>query len=744
MLPLYLLLAFAPPTFEKDVAPVLRRHCGGCHNTAKQEGGVNLLAFRSAADVTAKRDIWETVLRRIESGEMPPEPLPKLPPAQARQVTGWVEAHFAALDRNTKPDAGRVTARRLNRFEYNNTIRDLVGIDFKPADDFPADDSGYGFDNIGDVLTLSPVLMEKYLNAAEQVMRRAIHTEPLPKPGRVNFAAGRMKGRRANFLAITHQFPAAGEYEFQGSVTGPKASGPEWKTTLRLTLDDEAPSEQEIVLGTDKPRNATWRLRVAQPGVHRVRIEYDAALIPNAAEEVNDRTINQFVLLLDRMEIRGPYNPVRVIPPSQKQILFCAESTPGCDRQILARFARRAWRRPVTERELESLTRVAARAREAGDSFEEAMQTALEAVLVSPHFLFRLEKGSGRRDKDGMEWLTDYELASRLSYFLWASMPDETLLNLAAAGKLRDAATLKAQIARMLADPRAEALADGFAGQWLEYRNLDLVRPDPDRFPSWSPSLKAAMQQEARLTFLDLLRSNASIMTLIDSPTAWLNETLARHYNIAGVSGNEFRRVPLTDGRRGGILSMAAVLAVSSYATRTSPVMRGKWILENVLNAPPPPPPPDVQLLDEKTVGTKMSMREQLKLHRTNPTCASCHARMDVLGFGLESYDAIGAWRDRDGAFPLDASGTLPGGQSFSGPEQLKKILIADPKPFASCLTEKLFTYALGRGLERSDRRHVDAILQPLALQRFRSQTLIEEIVKSAPFQKRRPEAPKS
>jgi hypothetical protein len=744
MLPLLLLLAASPPSFEKDVLPVLRKNCGGCHNSRQQEGGVNLLAFPSESSVTPQRDLWETVARKIDNAEMPPAPLPKLPPAQARTVSSWVDQHFARLDRQAKPDAGRVTARRLNRFEYNNTIRDLLGIDFQPAADFPADDSGYGFDNIGDVLTLSPLLMEKYLNAAEQILRRAINTEPLPQPARVNFAAGRMKGRRAYFLSLTHDFPAAGDYDIQAFLNGPKAAGPEWKTNIRFSIDGGDSVEQEVVLGDSRPRNATSRAHIDQPGVHRIRVEFDPSLIPNAADEVNDRSLSQFSLLIDRLEIRGPYNPLRVEPPSQKQILFCTEATPGCARQILARFAGRAWRRPASTRELDALTHIATKARTAGDSFEQSMQAALEAVLVSPHFLFRIETGDGRRDKDGMEWLSGYELASRLSYFLWASLPDDTLLDLAAAGKLRDTEVLLAQVRRMLASPKAVALADGFAGQWLEYRNLDLVRPDPTRFPAWTPALKSAMQDEARLTFLDTLRTNASLLSLIDSPSAWLNETLARHYNIPGVSGPAFRKVQLPDGRRGGILSMASVLTVSSYPTRTSPVLRGKWILENILNAPPPPPPPDVQPLDEKSVGTKMSMREQLKLHRANPTCASCHSRMDVLGFGLENYDAIGAWRERDGAFPLDVSGTLPTGETFSGPAELKRILLANPQPFASCLTEKLLTYALGRGLDRSDRPVVRSIVKSLALRDFRSRTLIEEIVKSAPFRKRRPEAPKS
>ena len=737
-------LPAASPAFEVSVAPYLKKNCVMCHNSRQQEGGVNLLQIKTAADLTAQRSMLETVLHKIETGEMPPAPLPKPPAAQSRQVVQWLEQHFAAIDRKVKPDPGRVTSRRLNRMEYNNTIRDLLGIEFRPADDFPADDSGYGFDNIGDVLSLSPVLMEKYLNAAEQIARKAINTEPLPKPAKVAFGAGRMKGRHANYLEITHNFPSAGNYEIQGFVTGVKAGGPEWKTNLRFSVDATAPVEIETIMGTDRPRNTTHKLFVAMPGVHKVRVEFDGALISNAADEVNDKTINQFQMLMDRLEIRGPYDPVRTIPESQKRLLTCLEADPGCARLVLAKLARRAWRRPLVASETDALMKIVELARKEGDSFEQSIQAGMQAVLVSPHFLFRIEKSDGKLDADGLEILSDLDLASRLSYFLWSSMPDETLLTLAEKKLLRRPGALEAQVRRMIADPKADALADGFAAQWLEFRNLDLVKPDPDRFPSWNPQLKNAMQEETRLFFLDLARGNGSILAMIDAKYTYLNETLAKHYGIDGVKGAGFRKVMLPDARRGGILSMASVLTVSSYATRTSPVIRGKWVLENVLNAPPPPPPPDVQQLDEKLIGTKMSMREQLKLHRSNATCASCHARMDVLGFGLENYDAIGAWRTRDGNFDLDASGTFPSGESFTGPEQLKKILAANPKPFADCFAEKMMTFALGRGVERADRRSIAAIVKAASARQFRMQAFIVEIVKSAPFQKRRPEAPKS
>lgn len=749
--PFSVLAATAATGFDTTVSPFLKKNCIGCHNARQQSGNVNLSQYKSLEDLKEHREIFELVLRKVSTGEMPPAPLPKPKAAEAKLFSGFLEKRFDQLDRSAKPDPGRVTARRLNRMEYNNTIRDLLGVNFQPAEDFPADDSGYGFDNIGDVLTLSPILMEKYFNAAEQIARKAIDTEPLPKPIKVAFNGGRVKGRRANVIEISHVFPAAGHYEVMAALAGPSALTQPKPVELTYLVDGQSVAVANAALvssaalaGKDKLPSATVKFFVSTPGTKTLRVQFDPALIPNASQEVNDKTLKDFALLVDRAEIRGPYDPVRTIPETQKRLIACTPAAPECARNTLSAIAGGAWRRPVTSAEADKLMRVFDAARKEGDSFEEGIQAGLQAILVSPHFLFRIERGSGVVDPQGQESLTSYELASRLSYFLWSSTPDDTLLRLAASKQLQRPAVLQAQVLRMLKDPRADALADGFAGQWLQYRNLDLVRPDPERFPAWKPELKAAMQEETRLVFLDALRSNLSVMSLLDSRSTFLNETLAKHYGIAGVTGKDFRKVALPDGRRGGILSMGSVLTVSSYPTRTSPVIRGKWVLENILNAPPPPPPPDVPLLDEKTVGTKMSLREQMKAHRSNPTCSSCHARMDVLGFGLENYDAIGGWRERDGNFALDVSGTLPSGQSFSGPEALKRILAADPKPFTSAFAEKLMTFALGRGVERSDRLALNNLLKATALQQNRMQSFILEIVKSAPFQKRRPEAPKS
>jgi hypothetical protein len=367
------------------------------------------------------------------------------------------------------------------------------------------------------------------------------------------------------------------------------------------------------------------------------------------------------------------------------------------------------------------------------------MRVGLQAVLVSPHFLFRIERDPDPLNAEEVHEITEFELASRLSYFLWSSTPDDELLDLAARGRLR--ASLTRQVKRMLADPRSLALAENFAGQWLQLRNLDDAKPDPDRFPSFDDELRAAMKRESELFFQAMVQEDRNILEFLDAKFTFLNERLAAHYGIAGVQGPEFRRVPLTGPERSGVLTHASVLTVSSYPTRTSPVIRGKWILENILNAPPPPPPPGVPNLDEEAVGNTGSLRQQLEKHRTNSVCASCHARMDPLGFGLENYDAIGAWRSRDGKFPIDVAGTLPNGQSFKSPVELKAILKADSGSFAAGLTEKLLTYALGRGLERYDRPAVQSISRRLATRGFRFSELVGGIVESMPFRMRRGEA---
>jgi hypothetical protein len=429
------------------------------------------------------------------------------------------------------------------------------------------------------------------------------------------------------------------------------------------------------------------------------------------------------------------------VKASRQKVLVCdPDSGRACIERILSTLARRAYRRPVTARDTASLMKFVDMAKADGHTTEQSLQLAMQAMLVSPNFLFRIERDPNPEDASQAHEVSQVELASRLSYFLWSSMPDDELLGLAESGRLRQPGTLRQQIARMLADPRAHALASNFAGQWLEIRNLDTAQPDPKKFPDWNAELRDAMKMETTLSFEHVLKEDRSIAEFLKSDYTFLNERLARFYGIDGVTGPEFRRVALATEQRGGLLSQASVLTVSSYPNRTSPVIRGKYVLGNILGAPPPPPPPDVPNLDEAAVTTAGSMRQQLEKHRTDAVCASCHARMDPLGFGLENYDAIGRWRATDGTFPVDSSGTLPDGRTFSGPAEMRAILIGQLPQFSRTLIEKMMTYALGRGLRSYDRQTVDRINQNIAAGDYRLQSMILQIVESLPFQSRRGE----
>ena len=740
----------AAPSFEKSVDPFLKSNCVPCHNAKLKVGGLNLEGYRDARSALKDREVWEKVVQKLRTGQMPPKGMPVPPAEEIASVTGWFETQFARLDRDMKPDPGRVTARRLNRVEYNNTIRDLLGVDFKPASDFPADDSGYGFDNIGDVLSLSPVLMEKYLTAAERIARKAIVADAPPKPTREKIEHFPVAGEEspAQNLTARHPFPVEGDYLVRGLVNGRHEA-----LLITLWLDGKEVKTFAVDTDDEAPRVGEMRLHIPA-GEHELKATLlhddtrpDAEPDPNE-EKVKDKKKkpgrDPFV---DRFEIIGPYNPhARPLTEPHKRIFVCGHAPgqhrPECARLIVAALARRAYRRPISDAEIASLVRFINLAQQNGDSFEQGVRVALQAILVSPHFLFRIENDPNPNNAALSHRIDDYELASRLSYFLWSSMPDQELFRLAGERKLHRPDVIDAQVRRMLLDPKSVALVENFAGQWLELRNLDSFKPDPDRFPNFDEDLRKAMRQETRMFFEAVIHEDRSILDFIDGKFTFLNERLAKHYGIAGVTGPEFRRVALTGDERSGILTQASILTVSSYPTRTSPVLRGKWILDNFLNDPPPPPPPGTPNLNESAIGATASMRQQLQQHRANPACAACHTRMDPLGFGLENYDTIGHWRTQDGKFPIDSTGTLPGGKTFSTPAEMKEILKADRAAFARCLTEKMLTYALGRGVERYDRPAVNLISRQLAASDYRFSRLVLEIVKSLPFEERHGEAP--
>ncbi|HEY1220624.1 MAG: DUF1592 domain-containing protein [Bryobacteraceae bacterium] len=733
-----------PATFEQAVSPVLKNTCSLCHNGQLASGGFDAAAFLDPASLAAKREGWERILQKLRAGEMPPKGIPRSQ-AAIDTLVEYVQSEFAKADRNTPLDPGRVTVHRLNRNEYANTIRDLLGVEFRAQKDFPTDDSGEGFDNLGDILTISPVLMEKYLAAAERIASRAVAADPLPKPFSVEYSSKDKRIRRVDSSSIeaSHRIDFDGEYVVRFALPGERPADAK-PVMLGFWMDGKLVGSKMV---ETKPSGLVFfdpyseeELRLPLPeGDHVFRAgfiddEFVKALTPR---DLYNKKHNKYV---DGVVFVGPFKP-KDPPASRARILICdPDSGPACVEKIVGALARHAYRRPVSKAEVASLEKFVAIAKAHGQSAEQGIQLALQAMLVSPNFLFRIEHDPNPTDPAAVHRISDVELASRLTYFLWSSMPDDQLLDLAEAGQLHLPGTLDAQVKRMLADSRSSALADNFAAQWLETRNLDVVTPDPRKFPEWDPELRDDMRTETSLFFDYILRENRPMADFLDSRYTFLNQRLARHYGIEGVQGPAFRRVDLATGERGGVLGQAGVLTVSSYATRTSVVIRGKYILQEILGTPPAPPPPDVPPLDEAAVGTSLSLRQQMEKHRSNAVCASCHSKMDPLGFGLENYDAVGKWRTLDGKFPVDSSGTLPNGQTFSTPAEMRAALVSLLPQFARTVVEKLMIYALGRGIAPYDRRAIDRIAGRLADQGYPFQTAIYEIVRSAPFQLRRGE----
>ncbi len=729
--------------YEKSVAPFLQQYCVACHNAKAKTGGLDLSSYTSPEQLLEQRNEFERLIVRVKGGEMPPKGMKAPTPEAIDKFSNWFNSEWARLDKNQKPDPGRVTARRLNRNEYNNTIHDLLGIDFRPADDFPVDDLGYGFDNIGDVLSLSPVLMEKYLASAEKIAKLAIVADPPPKPARTR--QGRNGGDRQKPLEVKFKVPHEGDYFARASMQGQR--NPAFVT---VSVDGKDVQKEPVITTEDQPRSIEVKVHLT-PGEHTFRAElFDdpSRTTPEPSVKAAQKAQAQPPLphiYLDAFEFRGPYNPAPwPLTPSHKQLFVCSEKTPECAKTILSTFMRRAWRRPVAPEEVEKEYKFVAMALADKQTFEAAMRVGVEAVLVSPNFLFRIERDPNPSTlkkaalANPIHQINDFELASRLSYFLWSSTPDDQLLDLAQQNKLHDQATLTAQLKRMLADSKSSRFVENFAGQWLQLRNLDSIKPDPEKFPMFDKELRQALKTETTLFFSTVLKEDRPVTDFLDGKYTFLNERLAKYYGIPNVTGKEFRKVDLDGTQRSGVITQGSVLTVSSYPTRTSPVIRGKWILENFLNAPPPPPPPNVPPLNESEVGTAGSMRQQLEKHRESPICASCHNKMDPIGFGLENYDAIGRWREKDGAFPIDPSGNLPSGQKFNGAAEMKAALVETKEAFVGCITEKMMTYALGRGLERYDRPVTSKIIKDLSQHEYRFDRLIWDIVMSQPFQQRK------
>ncbi len=590
--------------FDAKVKPLLNKYCYKCHGPQlKPKADLNLLKFTTEQSLRENRRLAKEMLTKIHTQEMPPKEFADQPTGPERDIlAAWIDDAVNKIDASGPRLAGRVVWRRLNRTEYRNTVRDLLGVDFDPRD-FPTDDVGYGFDNIGDVLSLPPLLVEKYVAAAKKIADLA--------------------------------------------TAGPK---------------------KDALIFTVKPDPAKPRREAA-------------------------KAIFQTLLL-------------------------------------------RAFRRPPLPEELERWVKLFEQGEKFDASFEGAMKLPLRAILISPHFLFRVENESPIGDATGAYPISDWEFASRLSYFLWSSMPDDELLEAAKKGSLRNPKVLDAQIARMIKDPRSRELGENFATQWLQIRRLEEVKFDARQFPGFNDALRQDMIQEAVLFFEAILKEDRSVLELLDADFTFLNARLAQHYGLSA-PGQEFQRVKLGDGRRGGVLTMAAVLAATSDPDRTSPVKRGKWVLESILGTPPPPPVPDAANLKPEPGDASLTLRERMERHRKDPNCASCHNRMDPIGFGFENYDAIGVWRDRDGGKAIDASATLPDGRKFNGPMELKKLIQSRKEQFVECLIEKVLTYALGRGMEHYDGPVIKDLGAVMARHGYKLSTLVVEVVKSYPFQYR-------
>lgn len=947
-------------SFERQVTPLLQKYCYDCHGDGMHKGGLALDEYETLADVRAPaaRKPWEAVLRNVTRHEMPPEDAAAFPTDEERElVAQFVERELFQLD-PARPDPGRVVMRRMNRAEYRNAIRDLVGVDFDTRAEFPPDDSGYGFDNVGDALSLPPVLLEKYLAAAERTLDDAIVTEPVRSRmvrvpaslAKVGFNAVGDRGDgwvhlislEEDDVAVELPIVAAGDYvvRFQafatktgGALEGQGSDLPiEFKedpgpTRIALALNDtfvtdfvvtpdeknpgvyearlavpagrqsfravvrrkrggehemkmlngrlgtqqpgivfvkwlevegplpaatrivpaaelDAPAETrmateagcslaragEVGTGFDLPAPAEVILRaeayayqagdepvrmefrvdgkpqhtfavlapgnmqalpkqrvfspqllLAQPEVYEARVTlpagrhtFTAALVNPFADPANPNpNLRMRRLVVQRLAVTDTASPVLTPPlPPPLRELFDRQrgrEDAAAARALIADFARRAWRRPVKPAELDRLARLYGLARDQGDSFAAGVKLAFKATLTSPHFLF--VGGSGTEAPAGVaaaelpaapaangalasqggpvetaaaawptsEWIDEFALASRLAMFLWSSVPDDELLSLAEHGELRR--NLVPQVRRMLASPKARALVDNFAGQWLQIRSLETMQPDKKQFPEFDPALRDAMQRETELFFTHVMTEDRSVFDFLTGDYTFANARLAKLYGLSGVTGEAFERVSLRDTPRRGVLTQGSVLTLTSNPTRTSPVKRGKWVLENLLGTPPPPPPPNIPSLDEKERKLTGTLREQMEQHRTNATCASCHARMDPIGFGLENFDAIGAWRAKDGEAPIDASGKFAGGDAFAGASDLAALLARKhADEFRRCLAEKLLTYALGRGVEFYDRPATERIMTELRRHEDRFSALVLAVVESFPFQHRRTE----
>jgi hypothetical protein len=762
----------APQTAQQR--SLLDKYCVTCHSERLKTAGL-VLEKTDLTRVPERADLWEKVAMKLRGGMMPPPGMPRPDNKDLDGLATWLENE---IDRaySAKANPGRVGLHRLNRAEYANAVRDLLGVEIDPTDLLPADDSNFGFDNIADALTVSPVLLERYLSAAWKISGLAVgdmKTTPTTTTYRVPPDASQDKhveglpvGTRGG-LVVKHNFPLDGEYRFKVRFWGNTVNTPrglELPTKVEVLLDGARVrlttigGQEDADLANTNPTAGAEavanRVEVRIPvkaGPHTVGVTFlhkssgpNVDLLQPYDREKLDPINTAGIPELDWVSISGPFNPTGLGDTPSRRLIFTCRPAAGadpvpCARKILSTLGRRAYRRPVTEKEMETLLTYFQRGQNEGKSFDAGVQHAVAFLLVNPQFLFRTETDPASVAVGSAYRVSDLELASRLSFFLWSSIPDDALLTAATQGKLKDPAVLEQQVKRMLADPRSESLISNFLGQWLYLRNLKGIVPDPQIFPDFDDNLRQAFRQETEMFFASIMREDRSVVDLVNANYTFVNERLARHYGIPGVYGNQFRKVTLADPNRYGLLGQGSVLTVSSYANRTSPVLRGKWILTNILGTPPPPPPPNVPPLKEVARGT---MRERMEQHRTNPACSGCHRVMDPLGFSMENFDAIGHWRTIDGGSVIDASGNMADGTKIDGPASLRAAVSARPEQFVRTVTSMMLTYALGRGLEYYDTPVVRSIARDAAKKDYRFSEIVLGIVKSAPFQMRVKKAP--
>ena len=724
--------ATAAPEFKHDVVGFVTKYCYKCHAEFAK-------SFASATTATAKSDLLMEISRKISTQQMPPagELMPTM--TERSKIVEWIAAASASNCKLSEP--GRVTMRRLNKEEYNNTIRDLFGVDIRPADEFPTDDVGNGFDNMGETLSVSPLLMEKYIVAAEKVAERVIE---IPYRVHMHVPAGSFGGKLTSMqgpeavifsnsvASAPLKIARSGDYKYKLKLYGQQAGTEPVKATV--SIDGQELKSFDLTSKKDHPTELEFTVPL-KSGTRQLEVTflndfYDA----NAPEDRRDRN-----LVIVSADVDGPVESGSARSASHRAIIPFdpapeAEDTEA--RKMLANIASKAYRKPATAEDVDRLMQVYTIAKKTGEVFERRMQIALTAMLVSPRFLYRIEV-----DRPGVRSLTSYEMASRLSYFLWSSTPDAQLLALAKADKLQNPAVLKQEVLRMIKDPKSKAMTDNFAGQWLNLRLLNVVTPDPQHNADWNDDLKNSMVTETKMFFEAVKNENRSILEFLSGNYSYLNETLAKHYKIDGVTGPEFRRVAFNSPSRAGVLTQGSILTLTSNPTRTSPVKRGKWILEQILGTPPPPPPPGVPALEQTAaVDLTLSVRKRLELHRKNPACATCHSVMDQLGFGMENFDPTGVWRSAVDGNAIDASGVLPGGKKFNGPADLRAILLKDKDKFSRNLADRMLIYALGRGTTKDDKCAVDAIAKSVTSDGYKFDSLVSAIVMSEPFRKRQGE----